>query len=162
MKKTLLLLLPFLLFSTVRLWAQDKDSVTTLPTVTVTAGTKVNAEVDKAFKKTFPAAQDLKWYKLNKDYLAKFIESDMKHHALFSKGGRLKYDISYGYENNISEEMRKKIQGAYGEYDITRVANVKEAGRNIWVINLENPKHLVLVRVEDEDMEEVAKYDKTK
>ncbi|HUZ57742.1 MAG TPA: hypothetical protein VMU83_03065 [Hanamia sp.] len=71
---------PFLvlLFGSTRLSAQNKDSLITLPTITVTSGTVVSMEVDKAFKKTFPDAQNLKWYMLDKNYLAKFIEKDLK------------------------------------------------------------------------------------
>lgn len=145
-----------------RLSAQEKDSVTTLPSLTVTTTTVVTKEVDNAFKKAFPDAENLKWYELNKFYLAKFIEKDMKHQALFAKNGFLKYDISYGNENQLPEDMLKKVHDAYDEYNITRVANVKEAGRDIWVINLENLKHLVLVRVEEGEMEEVEKYSKSK
>ena len=38
----------------------------------------VSAEVNKAFNKAIPEAKKMKWHNLNKDYLAKFIENDMK------------------------------------------------------------------------------------
>jgi hypothetical protein len=142
--------------------AQGSASVTNLPTVTVTSGTIVNNEIDKAFRKTFPDAQNLIWYEINKHYIAKFIENDMSHQALFAKNGKLKYDISYGTEKHLPGMMLTKIQDAYNEYNITRVANVKEAGRSIWVINLDNLKHFVLVRMEEDEMEEVQKSDKTR
>jgi hypothetical protein len=162
MKKKLLAVLLLASLGTGQLSAQQKDSLTVLPTVTVTSTTVVTAAVDKAFEKTFPDAENLRWYKLNKNYLAKFIQKDMKHQTLFAKNGYLKYDISYGTAENLTEDMRKKVLGAYMEYEITHVANVKEAGRNIWVINLENMKHLVLVRIEEDEMEEVEKYNKSK
>jgi hypothetical protein len=160
MKKQLLtvMLANLLLFG--QLMAQDKDSVVTMPTLTVTSAAMVTQEVDKAFKKSFPGAANLEWYKVNKDYLAKFIKDDMQHRSLFAKNGYLKYDISYGYEKNLPENIRTMVNNAYEDHNITNVANVKEEGRNIWVINLVSLKHLILVRVEDDEMEEVAKYDK--
>ena len=161
MKKKVIAVLLVICIVTGKLVAQEKDSVTILPTITVTSSTVVNKEVNKAFKKSFPKAQNLKWYEMNKFYLARFIESDMKHQALFTQKGYLKYDISYGYEQNLPVEIRDRILGAYEDYKITHVANVKEAGRNIWVTNLESLNHLVMVRVEDEEMEEVQKFNKS-
>jgi hypothetical protein len=142
--------------------AQEKETITSLPTVTVTSGTIVNKEIDKVFRKAFPGAQDLTWYEINKHYIVKFIENDMKHQALFAKNGKIKYDISYGNEKHLPGMMLTKIQDVYNEYNITRVANVKEAGRSIWVVNLDNLKHFVLVRMEEDEMEEVRKSDKTR
>jgi hypothetical protein len=72
----------------------------------------------------------------------------------------LKYTISYGNEAQLPPVMPGKIKEAYNEYDITRVANIKEAGRNILVINLDNMKHLVLVHMEGGEMEEVETVEK--
>ena len=160
MKKQLFVLTLLLLMTAVKLFSQEKNEMTTLPTVTITSETIVNKEIDKAFKKAFPNAQLLDWYEVNKMYLVKFIEKEMKHHALFTQKGSMKYVISFGTEKNLSSDLRSKIQKAYEEYDITAVSNVKEAGRNIWVINLENPKHLVLARIENDELEETFKYNK--
>ena len=161
MKKQVIAALLVVCIGTGKLIAQEKDSVTTLPTITVTTATVVNKEVDKAFKKSFPKATNLKWYDMNKFYLARFIENDMKHQTLFTQKGFLKYDISYGFEQHLPAEIRDRIKGAYEAYRIIHVANVKEAGRNIWVTNLESLNHLVLVRVEEDEMEEVEKYSKS-
>lgn len=160
MNKKLILLMLAAFLGTGSLLAQEKDSVTSLPTLTVTAGTIVNKEIDKVFRKTFPDAINLKWYEVNKLYLVKFIENDVKHHAMFTKKGVLKYTISYGNETQLPEAMLSKLKEAYNEYDITRVANISEAGRNIWVINLDNMKHFVLVHMEGGEMEEVQKIEK--
>jgi hypothetical protein len=72
----------------------------------------------------------------------------------------IKYDVSYGYEQNLPEEILKQVQSSYEEFEITRVFNVKQSGRNIWVVNLEGIKNYVLVRVEEGELEEVSKYPK--
>ncbi len=78
-KQVLITLLLGLLLGSTQLSAQDMDSIVTLPTVIVSSGTTVSSEVDKAFKKTFPDAENLRWYTLDKNYLAKFIENDLNH-----------------------------------------------------------------------------------
>lgn len=160
MKKQLFALMLVVSISTVQLYAQDQNTMTTLPTVTITSGTVVNKEITKAFKKAFPNANLLDWYELNKMYMVKFIENDVKHHVLITKKGSIKYDISFGNKKNLSEEISRKVLSNYSEYDISGVTNVKEDGRDIWVINLENPKHIVFVRYENDELEETSKYDK--
>jgi hypothetical protein len=160
-KQVMMPLLLVLLLGSIKVSAQNKDSVITLPTVIVTSGTVVSTEVNKAFKKTFPDAQDLKWYTLDKDYLAKFIESDLKHQALLTKKGRLKYDITYGNENQLPGDIQQKVRDSYNDYKVTSVANVKESGRNVWVINLESLKNIVVARAEGDEFEEVTKVART-
>lgn len=160
MKNKTILWMFILILPVTKLLAQEKDTIIQLPTVTVTASSKVTKEVNSAFAKAFPDAQNLKWYTLDKDYLAKFISNDMNHNTLYKKNGYLKYDISFGKEKDLPENNRKKVQDSYQEFTITRVANVKESGRNIWVVNLESQKNYVLVRMEEDEMEEVQKIAK--
>lgn len=161
MKKKFLICAMVIAIPLSQLLSQVKDSIVQLPTVTVTSIAMVSKEVNKSFKKAFPDAENLRWYRQNKDYLAKFISEDMHHNSLFKKNGVLKYDVAYGYENNLPEEIRKQVQSGYEEFKITRVFNVKQAGRNIWVINLEGLKNNVMVRAEEGEMEEVNRFAKT-
>ena len=89
--------------------------------------------------------------------MARFIENDMKHQTLFSQKGYLNYDISYGEEKHLPAAIRDRIQGSYEDFRITHVANYKLAGRSIWMTNLESLNHMVLVRLEDDEMEEVER-----
>jgi hypothetical protein len=161
MKKQLTTMMLAAFLATVQISAQENDAAKNLPAVTVTSGTIVNKQIDKAFRKAFPRAENLTWYAMNKNYLVKFFENDMKHHALFAKNGVIKYDVSFGTEKNLPEIMLKKIRNEYDEYNIFKVTNIKQDGRNIWVINLDNLKHIALVRMEEDEMELVQKYDKS-
>jgi hypothetical protein len=156
-KQVMIALLIGLLAGTLSVSAQKTDSLITLPTVIVTSNTVVSAEVDKAFKRTFPDAAHLRWYTVDKNYLAKFIQEDLSHQALLSKKGRLKYDITYGGEKQLPADVRQKVKDSYEDYKVTSVANVKESGRNIWVINMESPSHFAVARAEGDVFEEVEK-----
>lgn len=141
-------------------FSQDKDSVVTLPPVTVSSIYKVNEAVDKSFRKSFPKARNLSWYKLNKDYLAKFIKDDMLHQTLFKKNGYIKYDISYGMLHDLPMSVYDQVDGAYKGYNITYVAKVERDRQSFWIINLEGIKDFVVVRAEDNDLEEVKRIEK--
>ena len=146
------------LFFICRPIAQEK--VVSLPEVTVTSIALVAPNVNKAFKKAFPDAEELSWYKYDKEYLAKFIIKDMNHNTLYRKNGVMKYDISYGYETNLPEKIKEMVMGVYDNYKITRAINVKVTDRNIWVVKLEGMKKYLTVRVEDEEMDEVESFSK--
>ncbi|HSQ43847.1 MAG TPA: hypothetical protein VLM16_02550, partial [Ginsengibacter sp.] len=63
--------------------------------------------------------------------------------------------------SNLPAQTHELIQGAYKDYNITTAINVKSAGRDIWVVHLEGLKNLVTVRVEDQDLEEVERFEKS-
>ena len=140
--------------------AQDKDSVVTLPTVTVTALSKVNERVSRAFKSSFPKATNSRCYKMNKDYLVKFIKNDMKHHTLFHKNGIIKYDISYGMAHNLPAAIGEQVISVYKGYAITQVAKVERYKEDFWIIYMEGLSDVVVLRIEDGDIEEVGHYEK--
>ena len=147
------------LFIAGSLYSQE---VKELPPVTITATTNVTKKVSNVFQTDFKGALNPKWYKINKDYLVDFIKDDMKNKALYQKNGYRVYHISYGTESNLPDEVRKIVKSNYVDYTITHAINVHQDNRNIWVVNLEDPKHLVLVRVEDGALEEVGSYNKQK
>lgn len=73
MKKQLMAVLLILCIATAELLAHEMDTLTTLPKIVDTKGRVVNKAVDKAFKKAFPFAKNLKWNYMDKKYLALFI-----------------------------------------------------------------------------------------
>lgn len=160
MKKKLVLILAVLLFSGSAVMAQN-DSIVSLPPITVTANTEVGTSVNNAFMKTFPDAMNVSWYKFDKDYLARFIENDMDHNALFKKNGVLKYDISFGYAQNLPADVLQTVEAGYPDHKITRTFRVKEGGRDIWVVNLEGINNYVTARVENNELEEVQRFNKS-
>lgn len=150
------------LFISIQSFSQE-DSSTFLPNITITQGSNevtVSERVSKSFNSYFKNAENTRWYQANKDYLVKFILDDMDHNALFQKNGRLVYDISYGTEEDLPKEIRAQIKSNYFDKSISRVVNVKELGRNIWIVNLEDTNNLVLVRIEEGEMEEVSNLKK--
>ena len=141
--------------------ASRAQEIKVLPTVVVTTASNVNQSVLKSFQGEFRNAMDPIWYKLDKNYLVKFMTEDQKNTALFKNNGRLIYHISYGTEKNLPGEIRDKVMGSYEDYKITAAIHVNEANRSIWVINLEGLKKLIIVRVEEGELEEVGNYVKS-
>jgi hypothetical protein len=141
--------------------AQEKDTIITLPEVRITAASAVTTSVYSSFRRAFPEAENLRWYKYDRDYLAKFFMKDMDHNALFRKNGVMKYDISYGYQQHLPEAIKDDVLKAYDNYKIIRAINVKAYDRDIWVIKLEGERKYLTVRVEDGEMDEVESFFKS-
>ena len=150
-----------LLFIAGNLQAQQ-TGIKTLPNVTVTSTASVSKKVSDAFQTTFKNAVSPAWYRLDKDYMVKFITGDMNNTALFRRNGALVYQISYGHESNMPKEVRRLVKSNYVDFNIVQAINVQEANRNIWVINLEDNSKLVMARVEDDALEEVSNFNKTR
>ena len=161
-KKNILLVAICLLAATFLLPAiAQEDTLKPLPPVVIFTKTNVTQAVERSFQRQFKGAVKPQWYRVNKDYLVTFIREDMRNNALFKKNGRLIYTVRYGHENNLPDDIRKQVRDAYGDYSITNAVNVRQDNRDIWVINLEGLKKLVLLRVEDGQMEEVGNYTKS-
>ena len=162
LKPVILITLALIVSGSMSLSAQDTANIRSLSPVTVKSTTKkIPNRIWKGFSSYFSYAENPRWYTANKNYLVKYMIYDEQNRALFTKKGNLIYNISYGYEKSLPEELRKLIKSAYYDYDITRAIKITEGGREIWVVNLETTETLILVRVEDEEMEEVQKVKKS-
>ena len=137
------------------------QSFTELPSITVTANSNnVGAKVNKAFSRRFPKASNMKWYQLDKQFLVKFIEKDQENRALFSRNGYMVYHIRYGDEQHLPKDVRTLVKSNYFDQTITRVIQVNQDNRNIWVVSMEDPKDYIWVRVEDMGLEETQRIEK--
>ena len=157
--KVTLVIITFFLH--IALLGQDKDSVVTLPEIRVTSTSSVTQKVANAFEKAFPGAQNLKWYKMDKDYLAKFILKEMDHSTLYKQNGYMVYDISYGFQRHLPKELEQMVIRNYNNYRIFRAINVRFQGRDVWVVKLEGMKKYLTVRIEDNEIEEVEEFEKS-
>lgn len=141
-------------------FSQDKDSVVMLPEVVITAEWMINEQVDRSFALKFPQSYDIVWRKLNKDYLIKFIEVDLKHQSLFRKNGSLVYDIIYVNEAHLPRKIIDLFNNAYGDFNITNGARIERAGQEFWIVNLEGIRSYVVARIDDDEISEVKKIRK--
>jgi hypothetical protein len=132
-----------------------------LPPVTVSATTNVEKAVTASFEQKFPDALDAQWYRMSKKYFVRFMMTDQQNSALLKKNGQLVYHISYGFEKDLPSDVRMIVRTHYPDFSISKAITVEEQDRKIWVVNLQDKKKLILVRIEDGELEEVGNYNKT-
>jgi hypothetical protein len=135
----------------------------TLPEVTVTSKSlNVDARVLKVFNRSFSGAVSPRWYLTeNKRFLVKHIMNDMRHNTLFGRRGAFIYDIGYGVEKDIPEILRSQVMNLFDDFSVTTAINVRQGGRNIWKINLENDKNIVVLHAQDGMITEQERIDKS-
>ena len=143
-------------------FAQEEGIKELAPITISSSTTNVSAKVNKAFGQYFKEASHQRWYQLEKNFLVKFIQGDQENRALFTKNGQLIYHISYGNEKHLPADVRGLVKRTYYDQNITRVLKVNQDKRNIWVVSLEDANDYVMVRVEDMEMEETQRMQKSK
>jgi hypothetical protein len=114
------------------------------------------------FQKHFVTAENVSWEKVRNNFLAKFVIGDVKHRVLLSPKGRIIYNIGYGKEKHLPVDIRKEVKRSYIEFLITSAILVEQDNRHIWIIDLEDDSTYVTVRVENDEIEEVRTYRKTR
>ena len=121
---------------------------------------KVYENVLTEFHNQFSGAENVRWSKIDKNFLAQFTNGDLNQMVLLNTKGEPIYKISYGKEKHLPVTLRKEVKRNYVEFFITAAIFVEQDNRRIWIINLEDDSHCVTLRVEKLQMEEVRKYKK--
>ena len=120
-----------------------------------------SSKVQSAFSNYFKNASNESWSKINKNYHVSFTVDGKENRAMLTKAGNLIYAILYGSEKDLPKEVRKQIKGTYYDYSIMSAIRVQENNRMIWVVQMEDEKTNLTVRVEDGEMEEVRQFIKS-
>lgn len=134
-----------------------------LEEVTISGATNkamVTEKVSKSFSRMFKEADQAKWVEVNKRFIVNFIMDNQKNKAVFTKAGDLVYHLVYGTEKELPNDVRIAVKGKYVDYSITSTINVKQEGRSIWIVNVEDAKKIMVIRVEEGAMEVIDSINK--
>ncbi|MBI1780318.1 MAG: hypothetical protein HYR66_02970 [Sphingobacteriales bacterium] len=144
------------------LMAQQTDSKN-LPDVKVTSTiVKMNERVWNTFQDEFRGATNVTWYKVDKDYLIKFVMNDIAQKVLYNKNGQQIYHISYFEEHEVPVTISTRLKNQFKGFSIKLALMVEENERVIWVINMENEEKLLFIRIEDGEVELVKELGNAK
>lgn len=139
----------FILFLLMINSSYAQSNFATMPSSNI-AGTinKTSDKLIRHFGRSFKDAKNPKWIAIGQNYLVKFAMDDMKYNVLYNKNGRRIYSIGYGNENNLSSYVKAQIRDKYSGYTVNSAVNVKQNGRNIWIIYLEDAQTFLTLRIE--------------
>jgi len=118
----------------------------------------ISEKVTKSFDRFFKDAESPKWYMANKQIIVNFIMNDQRNKAVFEKNGRLIYHLVFGVEDQMPADVRKVVKSKYFDYKINSTVKVNTEGRSIWIVNISDPKEIMVLRVEDGTMDVMDKF----
>ncbi|MHB8205794.1 hypothetical protein [Mucilaginibacter sp.] len=116
----------------------------------------VTKKVSESFNRLFKGAVAPAWFTIDKGYLVKFIMDDQKNKAVFTKNGQLVYLLAFGNEKQMPRDIRTAVKSKYFDYDITSTVKVNIDDKTIWLVNLEDAKQLIMLRVDEDGVVDVA------
>jgi hypothetical protein len=123
---------------------------------------EVNQLVLNTFKKSYSHSNDVRWTAVENNYLATFSDEGRMTRILFDKKGNIVYSITDGTIKNLPADARKTVRSIYYDFDITLVSEVHTLGKTAWIINMEDEKNIVIVKVVDDEVIETGHYRKSR
>lgn len=127
------------------------------PVAAVNIGEKIMRSFDKSFGHMND--NDVAWSQITKKtYLAQFDLNGRKTRAYFHNNGFMEYAVSYGVEKNLPKDVRRLVRSNYVDYNIGTSCEVTVSDKKAWVVNLEDENNLVIARIMDGAIDELAQY----
>ena len=118
----------------------------------------VNLNTLRDFMKRFPLATDVKWRKVETDYVATFIVESNQTMVRYQGNGKWAYTINrYDNEKKLPEEVRVMVRKTYYDYAITHIDEIHlaEQPNTIYLVLIEDDKTFKTIRVCEGEMEEI-------
>jgi hypothetical protein len=149
-----LLALAALFISNTAIYSQDFKTLSPVTIISNTTGV-MSEKVWATFQKEFKEAQNVTWYKNDKNYVIKFVLNEIAHQILYNAKGQKIYHLRYVEEPGLPADLVKLLKTTYRGFAIKLGIHIQQHNQSIWVMNLENSQHLIFVRVENGETEVV-------
>ncbi|MBV8388453.1 MAG: hypothetical protein JO080_01500 [Mucilaginibacter sp.] len=159
------LIIPFLLTGLVlTIGVNSASAQVQLKEVTISgAPTKamVSQQVAESFASLFKDAEEPQWYKADQNYVVDFIMNNQVNKAEFTKNGRLVYHMAFGNEKQMPTDIRTMVKSKYFDFSINSTVQINYEDKNAWIVNVEDAKQFLVLRVVDGVMDVLDKIEKS-
>jgi len=122
----------------------------------------VNKRAAKDFAKSFKNAASAIWYPNGKGFTVRFQDNGTKTSAEYDKKGNWKSTVSYYGEDKMSKELRKQIKSTYFDYKINQVIEIHTLDGSGFIVQLEDEKSFLNIRVVEGEMDVYGEIRKQK
>jgi hypothetical protein len=158
------LIIPFLLSGLIlAIGASNAFAQIELKEVTISSGpvrATVSQKVAESFASLFKGAETPQWYEYDKNYVVDFIMNNQVNKAEFTKKGYLVYHMAFGNEKQMPTDIRTIVKSKYFDFAINSTVKITYDEKSAWIINIEDSKQFLVVRVVDGVMDIVDKVAK--
>jgi len=126
-------------------------------------GGRVSPTVIRSFLKTYKDVSDEQWIQVKEGFVALFNFNGMNYQVAYDKKGNLlRTNRSYD-EEKMPGDIRHIVKSTYYDYQINRVHEIATPfNPPTYVIQLVGTKEVINLVVQDEEMEELEKFNKSK
>ena len=129
-------------------------------------GSLVEARVSQlaltAFHDSYQNVTYAQWYRVRRNYLVYFKTNKYTSRAIYDVKGNLVSSFFYGSEQDLPGRIREMMKANYPEYNILLAIEVYEGKGKIWVVQLGSDKFLLSISVENDFIQKIGKYRKSK
>jgi hypothetical protein len=123
---------------------------------------EINPKAVRNFLKEYKDVTTARWLKENNRFAVHFTHFGSATIVYYDKNGNFQSRVSIYSETQLPRDVRHLVKSKYYDQNITRVLNVKQYNRNIWVISLEDANEFIMARVEDMELKETQRIQKSK
>lgn len=140
----------------------EASSAASKPAKTATGEdmSEINSRAIKDFKKSFKLPADEKWYKIETGFIVKFIQDGIQHRVDYDKKGHWIATTRYYSEKQLPKDVRSQVKSVYYDYTITCVQEFTFTGHHVYLVNMEDEKTILIIRISDGEMDVFKEYKK--
>jgi len=94
-------------------------------------------------------------------YIVRSVIDGRQAMSAYNKKGKWVYTIQQYSLDNLDKNIVDRVRSIYYDYGVTSVQKVEQPGMDaVYIVHLENTKSIKLVRLTNDDMEEVQEFNK--
>jgi hypothetical protein len=121
----------------------------------------VNLKAITDFKNRYSAATEAKWYAIPDGYVTHCILDGFAARIFYNKKGRWQASLTNSGESKLPKDIRAIVKSTYYDFTITLVQDVETLSGGVYVIHLDDSKHIKIVRVTKEgNMDTLQEFEK--
>ena len=121
----------------------------------------VNLKAIKDFKDRFSTATEAKWYATPGGYMTYFRLDGFGARVFYDKKGHWQASLTNFDESKLPKGIRAIVKSTYYDFAITLVQDVETVSGGVYVIHLDDNKHIKIVRVtKDGNMDTLQEFEK--
>ena len=122
---------------------------------------EINAKAVREFTRSYKEVSGEKWYIVGDGYAVSFIKDSIRTHVFYSKRGRYQQSIRYYFKNRLPNNIRHLIRSTYYDFSIYFITEIHSNDQVLYVIKIEDAISWKMIKVLNEEIEEMETLLKT-
>jgi hypothetical protein len=122
---------------------------------------KFNVKAVRRFERSFENTSDENWYILVDGLIVYFKQNGIQMKAAYDEKGHWLHTLSFYGERDLPYDVRKLVKREYFDYNIYFAVQIDNYEARVFIIKLEDEKTMITVRIWEDEMEEIEKYQKS-